>query len=61
MSAQERDPLAAQQAREQGEAVTARYQAAHERIIKEGRHIDVKDAMARCFAAGNHGTEKLNG
>jgi hypothetical protein len=36
-------------------------QREHDELIASGRVIQPKAAMARCFSAGNHGTEALRG
>lgn len=61
MSEADHRRLAEEQAREQGERVTARAQANYERIIAEGKAIDIHEAHARCFTGDNHGTITVTG
>lgn len=48
-------------AHERAQAWDRLKKAEHARLIAEGKVIDTKAAMARCFTAGNHGTEALRG
>lgn len=48
-------------ARKQGDVLEARQKRDHQAMIVAGHTIDVKDAMARCFAAGNSGVQKIKG
>ena len=57
MSAQERDPLAAQQAREQGEALTAPYTPATNAYQGPPNHG--KERNAGPLNPGNQGAEEL--
>jgi hypothetical protein len=36
-------------------------QREYEELLRTGGAVNLKAAMARCFAAGNHGTEALRG
>ena len=34
-------------------------QEEHDRLVREGKALDVIEAAKRCYSGGNHGTEEL--